>query len=45
MPGAEPRATKGRHVDLYDQRDKIPFNKLAEFFTKNLAATPLTETR
>ena len=33
------------HVDLYDQRDKIPFNKLAEFFTKHLAATPLTETR
>jgi fermentation-respiration switch protein FrsA (DUF1100 family) len=24
------------HVDLYDQRDKIPFDKLAEFFAKNL---------
>ncbi len=24
------------HVDLYDQADKIPFDKLTEFFTKNL---------
>jgi hypothetical protein len=24
------------HVDLYDQMDKIPFDKLAEFFAKNL---------
>lgn len=25
------------HVDLYDQMDKIPFNKLTDFFKKNLA--------
>jgi uncharacterized protein len=25
------------HVDLYDRTDLIPFDKLAEFFTKNLA--------
>jgi len=25
------------HVDLYDQRDKIPFDKLTAFFQKNLA--------
>lgn len=24
------------HVDLYDQTDKIPFDKLTDFFTKNL---------
>jgi fermentation-respiration switch protein FrsA (DUF1100 family) len=24
------------HVDLYDQRDKIPFDKLTAFFQKNL---------
>ena len=24
------------HVDLYDQMDKIPFDKIAEFFNKNL---------
>lgn len=24
------------HVDLYDQMDKIPFDKLTDFFTKNL---------
>jgi fermentation-respiration switch protein FrsA (DUF1100 family) len=24
------------HVDLYDRFDKIPFNKIAEFFGKNL---------
>jgi fermentation-respiration switch protein FrsA (DUF1100 family) len=24
------------HVDLYDQMDKIPFDKLVEFFDKNL---------
>jgi fermentation-respiration switch protein FrsA (DUF1100 family) len=24
------------HVDLYDQVNVIPFEKLAEFFTKNL---------
>lgn len=29
IPGA-------RHIDLYDQTDKIPFNKLEEFFKKNL---------
>lgn len=26
------------HVDLYDRIDKIPFDKLTEFFQKNLAA-------
>jgi hypothetical protein len=25
------------HVDLYDKTDLIPFDKLEEFFTKNLA--------
>lgn len=29
IPGAN-------HVDLYDQMDKIPFDKLTEFFTQNL---------
>ena len=29
VPGAD-------HVDLYDRMDRIPFDKLAEFFTKNL---------
>jgi fermentation-respiration switch protein FrsA (DUF1100 family) len=24
------------HIDLYDQIDKIPFDKLTEFFTDNL---------
>lgn len=24
------------HTDLYDQMDKIPFAKIAEFFNKNL---------
>lgn len=24
------------HVDLYDQMEKIPFDKLTEFFSKNL---------
>jgi hypothetical protein len=28
-PGAD-------HVDLYDRTDKIPFDKLADFFSKNL---------
>jgi fermentation-respiration switch protein FrsA (DUF1100 family) len=27
---------KAVHVDLYDKMDIIPFNKLADFFTKNL---------
>ncbi|WP_406340542.1 hypothetical protein [Streptomyces sp. NBC_01578] len=26
------------HVDLYDRKELIPFDKLDEFFTKNLAA-------
>jgi hypothetical protein len=26
------------HVDLYDKTDVIPFDKLDEFFTENLAA-------
>ncbi|WP_326794287.1 alpha/beta hydrolase [Streptomyces sp. NBC_01808] len=30
VPGAD-------HVDLYDRKDLIPFGKLDEFFTKNLA--------
>lgn len=30
VPGAD-------HVDLYDRKDRIPFDKLDEFFTKNLA--------
>ncbi len=38
VPGAD-------HVDLYDRMDKIPFDKLAEFFTKHLGATPSTATR
>jgi uncharacterized protein len=38
VPGAD-------HVDLYDRLDKIPFDKLAEFFTKNLGVTPSTQTR
>jgi uncharacterized protein len=38
VPGAD-------HVDLYDRMDKIPFDKLAEFFTKNLGVTPSTQTR
>lgn len=24
------------HIDLYDQEDKIPFDKLEEFFNNNL---------
>jgi fermentation-respiration switch protein FrsA (DUF1100 family) len=32
VPGAD-------HVDLYDRVDKIPFDKLAEFFTKSLVGT------
>ena len=35
VPGAD-------HVDLYDRMDKIPFDKLAEFFTKNLGVTTST---
>jgi fermentation-respiration switch protein FrsA (DUF1100 family) len=31
VPGAD-------HVDLYDRMDKIPFDKLTEFFAKNLAS-------
>jgi len=27
------------HVDLYDQMDKIPFDKLTAFFQRNLAAS------
>jgi fermentation-respiration switch protein FrsA (DUF1100 family) len=38
VPGAD-------HVDLYDRMDKIPFDRLAEFFTKNLAVTTSTQTR
>ena len=29
IPGA-------RHIDLYDREDMIPFDKLDEFFSKNL---------
>jgi fermentation-respiration switch protein FrsA (DUF1100 family) len=28
------------HVDLYDRPDKIPFDRIADFFRKNLTATP-----
>ena len=28
------------HVDLYDRTDLIPFDKLEEFFTVNLASGP-----
>jgi hypothetical protein len=28
------------HIDLHDRMDLIPFNKLEEFFTANLAGTP-----
>jgi fermentation-respiration switch protein FrsA (DUF1100 family) len=38
VPGAD-------HVDLYDRMDKIPFDKLADFFTTHLGATPSTPTR
>ena len=24
------------HVDLYDRKDKIPFDEMADFFRKNL---------
>jgi hypothetical protein len=30
VPGAD-------HVDLYDRKDLIPFDRLDEFFTENLA--------
>lgn len=37
---AEPKelyiVPKARHIDLYDRTDMIPFDKLTEFFTKNL---------
>ena len=36
VPGAD-------HVDLYDRMDKIPFDKLAEFFTKDLGVTTSTQ--
>jgi fermentation-respiration switch protein FrsA (DUF1100 family) len=38
VPGAD-------HVDLYDRMDKIPFDKLAEFFTKHLERTLATQVR
>jgi fermentation-respiration switch protein FrsA (DUF1100 family) len=38
VPGAD-------HVDLYDRLDKIPFDKLAEFFTRNLVGTRATQAR
>jgi fermentation-respiration switch protein FrsA (DUF1100 family) len=28
------------HVDLYDRMDNIPFDKISEFFGKNLALPP-----
>jgi fermentation-respiration switch protein FrsA (DUF1100 family) len=38
---AEPKelhvVPNARHIDLYDRTDLIPFDKLEEFFTKNLA--------
>jgi fermentation-respiration switch protein FrsA (DUF1100 family) len=38
VPGAD-------HVDLYDRVDKIPFDKLAEFFAKHLEVKPSAQTR
>jgi fermentation-respiration switch protein FrsA (DUF1100 family) len=38
VPGAD-------HVDLYDRMDKIPFDKLAAFFTKHLEVEPSAQTR
>jgi fermentation-respiration switch protein FrsA (DUF1100 family) len=38
VPGAD-------HVDLYDRQDTIPFDKLAEFFTRNLAGSRETQAR
>jgi fermentation-respiration switch protein FrsA (DUF1100 family) len=38
VPGAD-------HVDLYDRLDKIPFDKLAEFFTRNLVGSRATQAR
>jgi len=38
VPGAD-------HVDLYDRLDRIPFDKLAEFFTRNLAGSRARQAR
>jgi fermentation-respiration switch protein FrsA (DUF1100 family) len=32
--------SNANHVALYDRTDLIPFDKLEEFFTKNLASEP-----
>lgn len=32
--------SNANHIDLYDQPDLIPFDKLEEFFTHKLASTP-----
>ena len=41
-PAAEPKELMiidgADHVDLYDQMDVIPFDRLAEFFGEHLAA-------
>lgn len=29
-------AALGEHIDLYDRTDRIPFDKLADFFSTNL---------
>jgi len=36
IPGA-------RHIDLYDRTDLIPFDKIDEFFTTNLAASLVSQ--
>ena len=33
------------HVDLYDRLDKIPFDRITDFFRRNLTAPQRTETR
>lgn len=30
------RWTDAEHIDLYDRRDRIPFDRLADFFTVNM---------
>jgi uncharacterized protein len=38
IPGAN-------HTDLYDRLDMIPFDKLADFFRRNLGSSQTTEAR
>ncbi|MEV0902412.1 hypothetical protein [Actinoplanes sp. NPDC049802] len=40
MPGTiDLLIVPGADHDLYDRKDRIPFDKLDEFFTKNLAVS------